>query len=308
MFDYHYDLLTEVYLNKDNPQKLKRRYKNAYNKNNITGGIFNLFFMSEKEMEDELGIAKQEMNLKQMLYTVHKVIEENKLIPNGIQYVYGIEGLDYLEKLEDVEYLYKLGVRSTNIVWNNENKFGGGSKSGLNVGLTFLGQKLIDKLVECGITIDLSHTNEKTFFDITDYLLYLKEKGKKVRVIASHSNAKVLCNVPRNLTDVQLLTIKKLNGIVGVVGVKKFCKAGNEEEVTIDDYFKHIEYIAKIFGGTDKIGIATDDMSYYPTNVEYNKKMNLFGIYNARQILHNGSHTMRTLHKFDETVKNYKNT
>lgn len=287
MFDYHYDLLTEVYLNKDNLQKLKERYKKAYNKNNLTGGIFNLFFMSEKEMEDELGITKKELNLKKMLFTVNQLIKENQLIPKQTQYVYGIEGLDYLEKIDDVEYLYKLGVRSTNIVWNNENKFGGGSKSNKNVGLTFLGIKLIDKLIECGITIDLSHANEKTFFDITDYLFYLKKHEKRVRIIASHSNAKTLCNVPRNLTDEQLLTIKKLGGIVGVVGVKKFCKLGNENEVTIEDYLKHIEYIKRLFEGTSQIGIATDDMSYYPYNIEYNKSMNLFGIENVKKLIEN---------------------
>lgn len=287
MFDYHYDLLTEVYLNRNNIPKLKEYYKEAYNKNNITGGIFNLFFMSEKEMEEELGIQKEELNLKKMLFTVHKIIEENKLIPEGVKYVYGIEGLDYLEKIDDVEYLYKMGVRSTNIVWNNENKFGGGSKASKDTGLTSLGMELVEKLVETGIAIDLSHANEKTFFDITDYLSYLKQKGRAIRVIASHSNAKKLCDVPRNLTDEQLLTIKKLGGIVGVVGIKRFCKTGNIDEVTIGDYLKHIEYIANLFGGTSQIGIATDDMKYYPIDKEYYDIANLFGIENARKLLPN---------------------
>lgn len=287
MFDYHYDLLTEVYLNRNNIPKLKEYYKKAYNKNNITGGIFNLFFMSEKEMEEELGIQKQELNLKEMLFTVHKIIEENKLIPEGIKYVYGIEGLDYLEKIDDVEYLYKMGVRSTNIVWNNENKFGGGSKASKDTGLTSLGIELVEKLVETGITIDLSHANEKTFFDITDYLSYLKQKGKAIRVIASHSNAKKICDVPRNLTDEQLLTIKNLGGIVGVVGIKRFCKTGNIDEVTIEDFLKHIEYISNLFGGKEQIGIATDDMKYYPIDKEYYDIANLFGIENARELLPN---------------------
>ena len=111
MFDYHYDLLTEVYINQNNIQKLKEKYKRVYNKDNITGGIFNLFFMSEKQMEDELNISRQEINLKEMLYKVHKLIIENNIIPKETKYVYGIEGLDYLEKIDDVEYLYKLGVR-----------------------------------------------------------------------------------------------------------------------------------------------------------------------------------------------------
>ena len=287
MFDYHYDLLTEVYLNRNNLQFLKQKYKIAYNKENITGGIFNLFFMSEKEMEEELGIKKEELNLKKMLFEVHKLIKENDLISKDINYVYGIEGLDYLENLDDLEYLYKLGVRSVNPVWNNENKFGGGAKSNPNVGLKALGKKLIEKLVSTGITIDLSHTNEKTFWDIIYVVEYLNNHGKKAKVIASHSNAKALCDVPRNLKDEQLLAIKKLDGVVGVVSVKKFCKIGDENDVTIDDYFKHIKYISNLFGGTKHIGIATDDMSYYPTDTEYNKNMNLFGIKNAKEILKN---------------------
>lgn len=285
MFDYHYDLLTEVYLNRNNLQFLKERYNKAYNKNNITGGIFNLFFMTEKEMEDELGILKEEINLKKMLFEVHKLIRENDLIPAGTKYVYGIEGLDYLENLDDLEYLYNLGVRSVNPVWNNENKFGGGAMSNPNVGLKPLGKELIEKLVDTGITIDLSHANEKTFWDIVNVVEYLNKNGKKANVIASHSNAKALCDVPRNLTDEQLLAIKRLGGTVGVVSVKKFCKAGDENAVTIDDYYNQFKYISNLFGGTKQIGIATDDMSYYPTDVEYNKNMNLFGIIDVKEKL-----------------------
>lgn len=287
MFDYHYDLLTEVYLNKNNLEPLKEKYKIAYNKNNITGGIFNLFFMTEEQMEDELGIYRDELNLKKMLFEVHKIIKENDVIPDGINYVYGIEGLDYLENLDDLEYLYKLGVRSTNPVWNNENKFGGGALANPNVGLKPMGKQLIEKLVDIGITIDLSHANEKTFWDIIDIVKFLNKKGKNAKVIASHSNAKALCDVLRNLTDEQLLAIKDLKGTVGIVSVKKFCKSGDEDKVTIDDYFKHIEYISKLFGGVKQIGIATDDMSYYPTDVEYNKNMNLFGITNVKEKLKN---------------------
>ncbi len=148
MFDYHYDLLTNVYINRHNTQMLKEYYKKIYNKNNITGGIFNLFFMSEKEMEEELDIKREEINIKEMLTIVHQTINKYQIIPSGIKYVYGIEGLDYLEKLEDLEELYSLGVRSTNIVWNNENKFGGGSKANENVGLTRLRKKLSRKIGE----------------------------------------------------------------------------------------------------------------------------------------------------------------
>ena len=55
MFDCHYDLLTYILMKKDEPDFLKNYCASVYNDNNITGGIFNLFYMSESEMKEELG-------------------------------------------------------------------------------------------------------------------------------------------------------------------------------------------------------------------------------------------------------------
>jgi len=85
--------------------------------------------MTEKEMKDELGVEPQEIDIIENLKTAKNIIDENKLIPKDINYVFGIEGLDYLKNIEDVDILYELGVRSVNLVWNNQNKFGGGVRS-----------------------------------------------------------------------------------------------------------------------------------------------------------------------------------
>ena len=128
MFDLHYDLLSYIYMNRNNTNKIKRHCKKIF-KNNITGGIFNLFYMTKKEMKDELGIELQEIDIIENLKTVKNIIDEKKLIPNNINYVFGIEGLDYLVNIDDIDKLYELGVRSVNPVWSNENKFGGGVRS-----------------------------------------------------------------------------------------------------------------------------------------------------------------------------------
>ncbi len=122
MFDLHYDLLTYIYMNKNNLKEVKEHINRIF-KNNITGGIFNLFYMSPKEMQDELGIKEEEINIIKNLEEINKLIDNNKLIPKNIKYIYGIEGLDYLERIEDLDKIYNLGVRSVNIVWNNDNKF-----------------------------------------------------------------------------------------------------------------------------------------------------------------------------------------
>ena len=109
MFDLHYDLLTYIYMNKNNLREVKEHLKKIFT-NNITGGIFNLFYMSPGEMQDELEIKEEEIDIIQNLKEVNRLIYENNLIPENIKYIYGIEGLDYLKKLDDLEEIYNLGV------------------------------------------------------------------------------------------------------------------------------------------------------------------------------------------------------
>jgi len=286
MFDCHYDLLTYIYMNKNNLTKVTKHCKKIF-KRNITGGIFNLFYMSHQEMKEELKLEKEEINIIENLKVVNKLIKANRLIPKNIKYIYGIEGLDYLKNIEDVDAIYDLGVRSVNIVWNNDNKFGGGVEGDKTIGLTNLGEELVKKLVNKRVAIDLSHANEKTFYDIIDLCIDLKLKGKNPIVFASHSNVRKLCDVPRNLSDDQIIKIKELDGVIGIVGVKSFCieekKFNNDKNKYYNAYIQHIKYVRDLRGGVDNIAVSTDDMSYYGT--KYYKHFNVFRQENVRDEL-----------------------
>lgn len=281
MFDCHYDLLTYIYMNRRNLRLVISHCKRIFN-NNITGGIFNLFYMSEQEMYDELGIYPNEIDIIQNLKIVNYLIRRYGIIPRHIKYLIGIEGLDYLKSIEDIDILHKLGVRSVGIVWNNKNKFGTGVKAESTEGLTSLGEQLVEKLVNKKIAIDLSHANEKTFYDIIYKCKELKQKGLSPIVFASHSNAKMYCNVHRNLTDRQLLEIKNLDGIVGVVSIKQFCTRYKDLDYEVA-YINHIKYLKRLFGDVNNIAVATDDMSYYKIEPEIYQNMNVFKQEEAKQ-------------------------
>ena len=263
-------------MNRNDLEEVKKHCGKIFN-NNIAGGIFNLFYMSQKEMQEELAIKPNEINIIENLKEVNKLILENDLIPEHIDYKIGIEGLDYLEKIEDIDALYKLGVRSVNPVWNNHNKFGTGVRSieilNKKKGLTKLGKKLIKKLIKTGIAIDLSHSDKETFWDIIKECK--KYRKLEPKILASHSNCKVICDVPRNLTDEQIKAIAEFNGIIGVVGVKVFCSK-NENADFEKEYVKHIIHIKKLLGNVDNIAIATDDMTYYKIEPEVYQKFNVF--------------------------------
>ena len=74
-------------------------------------------------------------------------------------------------------------------------------------GLTKAGKKLVRVCNELKILIDLSHLNEKGFWDVA--------KISDAPLVATHSNAYALCPSPRNLTDKQLDAIKETNRYCG---------------------------------------------------------------------------------------------
>jgi len=225
MFDCHYDLLTFIYMYKNDIAEVKNHCNRIFN-NGIEGGIFNLFYMSPEEMYEELGVKQEDIDIINNLKDVKEIINRNNLIPDYIDYKIGIEGLDYLRSIDDIDVLYELGVRSINPVWNNHNKFGTGIRPikvlNRKKGLTKLGEELITKLITTGIVIDLSHTDEETFWDIIN--ICKEHKNLYPKVLASHSNCKSICDVPRNLSDKQIIEIAKLGGIIGIVGgiISKF--------------------------------------------------------------------------------------
>ncbi len=296
MFDCHYDLLTYIYMNRKSITEVQEHCTRIFN-NNITGGIFNLFYMSEQEMYDELGIEAKDINIIENLKVVKDIIKRENLIPNNIKYIFGIEGLDYLKRISDMEELYSLGVRSVNPVWNNNNKFGTGVRPikiiNKQKGLTKLGKKLIKKLIKLGIAIDVSHADEETFWDIIEECekftkehnnslytnnqenSYLQNKRLRPKVFASHSNCKAICNVPRNLTDKQIRAIANLGGIIGIVSVKNFCSKDSNANFE-KEYIKHILHIKEILKNVDNIALATDDMTYYKIEPDYYQNMNIF--------------------------------
>lgn len=287
MFDMHYDLLTILYwINMKKPIEerlvILEKIKKFYNKNNIIGGCINLYFMGEEQMEKELNITKEELKnvpkmLEKSISFLNQFVETLDYKPF---FCLSIEGLDYINNINELDELYSLGVRSVIPFWNNDNKFGGGTNG--NLGLTQQGVELIDKLIELNIVIDLSHANEKTFYDIVDYL---KEKNYQ-NVMLSHSNCYSLCAHKRNIKDNQIKRLNDINGKFGLVMYNRFIleNSQNYNRTTIEKQFlKHVEHLFELGVNEDNIFLSTDDMTFM--NTDYYNDSALYNISNVKDEL-----------------------
>ncbi len=169
-----------------------------------------------------------------------------------------IEGVEAFKKdLDALGVFYEAGLRSLGPVWSRPNSFGYGvpfnfpDTPDIGPGLTPAGKELVRECNQLGVMVDLSHLNEKGFWDVVGL--------SKAPIVASHSGAWKLCRSPRNLTDDQLRAIGDSGGIVGVNFGRSFLRKDGMEDkrTTVKEIAKHVAYIAETIG-VDHVGFGSD--------------------------------------------------
>lgn len=255
MYDMHYNLLTILYFNLKaqnplgDPEKLIQDCIKIYHNNGIKGGIVNLHFETPAEMKEKFGIDGNELkNIKEMFKESTNYFESLKatgVIPNG-EFIYGIEGCDFIKNANELGDLYNIGLRSITPVWDNKNNFGSGIRT--ESGITQPGISLIRKAISLNMIVDVSHANPKTFYGILDVCHRSRLNGEDVNLIASHSNVKTLCDRDKNLTDVQLHSIEENNGYIGLFTNENYLSLNKNlsDDEKIECYLKHLDYLLNV--------------------------------------------------------------
>jgi membrane dipeptidase len=170
-----------------------------------------------------------------------------------------IEGAEAIDpELNVLEVLYRAGLRSLGLVWSRPNVFGHGVPFKFGVspdtgpGLTDAGKSLVRACNRLRMVVDLSHLNEKGFWDvaaITDAPL-----------VATHSNAHALAAWTRNLTDKQLDAIRESDGMVGLNFHVGFLRPDGDPvnpDTPIDVMVRQIDYLVERLG-INRVGFGAD--------------------------------------------------
>jgi len=156
-----------------------------------------------------------------------------------------------------LEVFYEKGLRSLGLVWSKPNTYAHGvpfkfpSSPDTGPGLTDAGKDLVRECNRLGVLIDLSHINEKGFWDVAGL--------SEAPLVATHSNAHALCQASRNLTDRQLEAIRDSEGMVGVNFAVGFLRedGGASEDTPLETVVRHVDYLVERLG-IDRVGFGSD--------------------------------------------------
>lgn len=169
-----------------------------------------------------------------------------------------LEGLEPLEgNIERLEEFYGLGIRMVSLTWNYANSFAAGVLA--SGGLTVEGRKIIRRLSDLKMAIDLSHLHPEGFWQIV-------RSRPSAPVLVTHTAVASLMPHPRTLSDDQIKAVADLGGTVGLALYPPFLTEGT---ATVDHALNHLEHILQIGGPTcpalgcdfDGIGATPEGMS-----------------------------------------------
>ena len=190
---------------------------------------------------------------------VHTAAEIRRCLDEGVMpAVLHFEGADAIDPdLDALHVLYRAGLRSLGLVWSRPNAFAEGvdwkfrRSADTGPGLTEAGAKLVRACNDLGIMLDVSHLNERGFWDVADLT--------DAPLVASHSNAYAICAATRNLTDPQLDAIAASDGMVGLnFGVHNLREDGvSDKNTPLQAMVRQIDYLVERVG-IDRVGFGSD--------------------------------------------------
>ncbi|MGF1473885.1 MAG: dipeptidase [Rubrobacteraceae bacterium] len=190
---------------------------------------------------------------------VRTVAELQRCLDGGIMpAVLHLEGADAIDPdLDALHVLYRSGLRSLGLVWGRPNAFAEGvavhfqRSPDTGPGLTGAGRRLVRACNDLRIVIDVSHLNERGFWDVANLTT--------APLVASHSNAYALCPSTRNLTDLQLDAIAASDGMIGLNFAVNFLRedAVRDANTPLEVMVRQIDYLVDR-AGIERVGFGSD--------------------------------------------------
>lgn len=156
----------------------------------------------EEESDGKFRVVKTSSELNELF----KERERKKELTGGILAIEGLHALD--GEIKNIDNFFETGYRMMGLVHHFDNRIGGSSYGLEKGGLTEFGRRVIQRMDELGIIIDLAHASEQLIEDVLQVT--------KRPVVVSHTGVKGTCNRNRNLSDDQIRAIAQKGGLIGI--------------------------------------------------------------------------------------------
>ena len=262
IIDAHCDIWWDVAHRRGRGERnvLERVHLPAMRAGTVEGAVFALWTEAERGNDyvtptaRMLSARREELLTCESVQAVYSVQDlEQARAAEKFWIVTAAEGMDAIgSNPAGIDWYYDHGVRWGMLTWNGENGLAAGARCPHGGGLTSAGRQAVRRKEELGMVVDVSHLNDDGFADVV--------RQARGPVVASHSNCRKLCDVPRNLTDDQLRALRDCGGVIGVNAYHGFVHKEREKQ-TVETLAHHAAHIIDVCG-IDHVGFGFDFCAY----------------------------------------------
>lgn len=162
--------------------------------------------------------------------------------------IFGLQSSAQFENLDAVNACYGYGQRISQLSYNFRSLVADGAFEPHDAGISEYGQKVIKRMNQVGMAVDLGHASDRTKLDACEM--------SKAPVILSHGNCRALNpDAPRASTDEAIRKLAKKGGVMGITCIAFMVKG--TEPVTIEDVVNHFDQVRDLVG-IEHVGLGSD--------------------------------------------------
>ena len=229
----------------------------------------------------------ERIDTKQKLENINKSGKIGKLITN--------QDSQHFRTLDDVDAFYAMGQRVSQLTYNGKNRIGCGAFEDVDTGLTAYGKQIVERMNTVGMGVDVSHCGDQTTMGGI-------EASSKPVLITHGACRGIAKGVARAKTDDAIKAMAKTGGVIGIPILRFMIR--EKEPVTIDDFLKHIDYVAQLVG-VEYVGIGSDQGLYTEDFLPFEQRKARLEGAPAKYQTHTNKDFLITIDKLNHPYRTY---
>jgi membrane dipeptidase len=158
-----------------------------------------------------------------------------------VAHIFALEAATMIEnEVDRIDVLYGFGVRQMGIAYSEANTLGSGLKERGDGGLTYFGERAVERMNKLGIAIDISHSGDQTCLDVV--------KASTKPIFITHAGARTVWPTARMRTDATIKAVAEKGGVIGIEAAPHTTLSPQHPLHSIESVMDHFVYCVDLVG------------------------------------------------------------
>jgi membrane dipeptidase len=200
---------------------------------------------------NEMAMRQADIDHQDLLVVVRSVADLDRVrAQEQVGVVFCLEAATAIESdLDRLDLLYGLGVRSMGLVFSTSNLVGGGLGEDGDGGLTRFGRRVVHRMNELGIIVDVAHAGDRTSLDAFEHSSH--------PVVITHAGARAVWPSGRMKPDDVIRACAETGGFIGIEAAPHTTEVPERPAHDLGAVMRHVEYCLDLVG-PDHVALGPD--------------------------------------------------